>query len=539
MQQRIGLNILGMIEVKWDGNEIKMMQTKSKIIKKEDFTPIRTWLKQEGKRIVLCHGVFDLLHYGHIEHLQDAKKQGDVLVVSVTASKYVNKGPGRPYFSDEQRMAFLASLEIVDYVLLSEAVTVHEIVGFVQPDVYAKGKEYAAAEDDLTGNIGSEQAEVEKYGGRIYFTDGEVYSSTKLLNNFFAALPENVYEMSYGLKRKYGGQAMDKLREMIDAFQSMKVLVVGDIIIDKYVFCKMQGLTVKDSVLSTLVDYEEHYAGGSLAVARHLANFASQVSLLSMMGGESDLLELVEKKLQGIDLKILQDSRFVTPVKKRYLRHNKQRQEYLKLFSANCLLKPEECKHFDYSKFHAKLRELLPGYDLVVVCDYGHGLLDDEGLRIIEANAKYLAVNCQANSANYGTNIITKYHRADMFSLDEREIRLAFGQALTKRTTLLKELMKKLNAQRAWCTIGADGAIGSTGEDKVYCPALLLKVKDTIGAGDAFYALASLCAATNMPMDLATLVANTAGAIKTNVVGNKESVRKVDLLKFLSTVLNV
>lgn len=515
------------------------MQTDSKIIKREDFPPIRERLKVQGYKIVLCHGVFDLLHYGHIEHLTEAKKQGDVLVVSVTSASYVNKGPGRPYFSDEQRLAFLASLEIVDYVLLSEAVTVHDIVRIVQPDIYAKGKEYAIAEDDLTGNIGSEQQIVEEYGGRIFFTDGQIYSSTKLLNNFFAALPEDVYDMSYGVKRKYGDHVMDKLRGMIEAFQSVKVLVIGDIIIDKYVFCKMQGLTVKDSVLSTLVDYEESYAGGSLAVARHLASFSSQVSLLSIMGKENELIEFVREKMQGVDLAILQDDRFVTPVKKRYLRHNKQRQEYMKLFSANYLLKTEERKHFDYSEFHAKLRDMLPRYDLVVICDYGHGLLDDAALRIIEADAKYLAVNCQANSANYGTNIITKYHRADTFSLDEREIRLAFGKPLAKRATLLKDLMKKLHAQRAWCTIGADGAIGSMGEEKVYSPALLLKVKDTVGAGDAFYALASLCAVTNMPMDLATLVANTAGAIKTNVVGNREPVMKVDLLKFLSTVLNV
>ena len=112
-----------------------------KIITREEFGRIRDRMRKDGKTIVLCHGVFDLLHYGHIEHLQEAKAQGDVLVVSVTAAKYVNKGPGRPYFNDQQRMAFLASLEFVDYVLLSEAVTVHEIVKYVQPNVYVKGQE--------------------------------------------------------------------------------------------------------------------------------------------------------------------------------------------------------------------------------------------------------------------------------------------------------------------------------------------------------------------------------------------------------------
>ena len=178
--------------------------TDEKIISKEEFFKRRQAFRDEGKKVVLCHGVFDLLHYGHIEHLEEAKKQGDILVVSVTAAQYVNKGPGRPYFDDRQRMSFLASLSIVDYVLLSEAVTVQEIVSFVQPDIYAKGQEYARAADDVTGNIGPEQAAVEQYGGKIYFTQGEVHSSTKLLNNFFAALPENVKEMAFSLRKKYG-----------------------------------------------------------------------------------------------------------------------------------------------------------------------------------------------------------------------------------------------------------------------------------------------------------------------------------------------
>ena len=152
--------------------------TDEKIISKEDFLELRQAFRDAGKKVVLCHGVFDLLHYGHIEHLEEAKKQGDILVVSVTAAKYVNKGPGRPYFDDRQRMFFLSSLEIVNYVLLSEAVTVHEIVSYVQPDIYAKGQEYARAEDDVTGNIGAEQNVVEKYGGKIFFTQGEVHSST-------------------------------------------------------------------------------------------------------------------------------------------------------------------------------------------------------------------------------------------------------------------------------------------------------------------------------------------------------------------------
>ena len=513
--------------------------TDKKIISKEDFLKLRQTFRDAGKKVVLCHGVFDLLHYGHIEHLEEAKKQGDILVVSVTAAKYVNKGPGRPYFDDRQRMAFLASLEMVDYVLLSEAVTVHEIVSFVQPDIYAKGQEYARAENDVTGNIGAEQSVVEKYGGKIFFTQGEVHSSTKLLNNFFAVLPENVKEMAFSLRKKYGTDAFSQLRDAVERFSNTKILVVGDVIIDAYVFCNVQGVTMKDATLSAFCDSEENYAGGSLAIARHLANFSQDVTLLSMMGTEYGLMDFIEDKMEGVHLELLQDTDFVTPLKRRYLKQNPVRQEYTKLFSVNYLLKRGQRKRFDYSAFHHKLRVMAGEYDLVLVCDYGHGLLDDEALRILEEKAKFLAVNCQTNSSNYGTNLITKYHRADCFVVDERELRLAFGQALTSRHRLLRQLSEQLHADMSWATIGADGAIGNEKDEQVRIPALLLRVKDTIGAGDAFYALAALAALHKMPLDLATLLANAAGALKTNVVGNKEAVKKVDLLKFISTVMNV
>ena len=511
----------------------------NKIITQQDFHKIRQKFCDENKTVVLCHGVFDLLHYGHIEHLQEAKKQGDILVVSVTASKYVNKGPGRPYFNDQQRMAFLSSIEFVDYVILSESVTVHEVVKNVQPDIYVKGQEYANAQNDVTGNISSEQEIVEKYGGHIYFTKGEVYSSTKLLNNFFGALPENVVKESQELRKKYGATIFEDLRDSIENFGKLNILVVGDIIIDEYIFCKIQGLTMKDSVMSTLYDHSERYAGGVLAVAGHLANFAGKVTLLSQIGMESDILDYIIKKLPNVECRIVQSKNFITPVKRRYLRSHHLRQEYDKLFSINHLMTSENVKNVNYDNFNRNLCEMLPQYDLVVVCDYGHGLLQSESMKLIEENAKFLALNVQTNSSNYGMNLITKYNRADAFVVDERELQLAFGQSTEENSILLRKLYDMLKSRYAWLTLGANGALGINEDAESQLSAVTLKVIDTVGAGDAFYSLALMAAKMNIPIDQATLISNIAGAIKSNLLGNSRSVSKVDLLKFLSTVLNV
>lgn len=511
----------------------------AKILTKEAFQEMREQFRMAQRKVVLCHGVYDLLHYGHIEHLQEAKQQGDILVVSVTAKPFVNKGPGRPYFNDRQRMAFLASLEFVDYVLLSESVTVHDIVHCVQPDVYVKGQEYATAANDLTGNIGSEQEIVEKYGGACYFTQGKVFSSTKLLNKFFDALPEDVVRTSHEVKDKYGIDLIDQIRKQVEGFQELKVLVVGDIILDEYVFCGVQGVTSKDGILSTRYDSEERYAGGSLAIARHLASFSDHVTVCSMMGIEQGLFDYIEDTLPNVQLAILQNEAFVTPVKRRFLKRHPQRQEYDKLFSINMLLNAAQMQKVDYMAFHDRLGKLLPSYDVVIVCDYGHGLIQAETIQLLEEKAKYLAVNCQTNSSNQGTNLITKYHRADTFVVDERELRLAFGQSLTDQETLLNRLCERLHSVCGWVTIGADGAIGQQAAEQSLIPAVTLHVKDTVGAGDAFYALAALCAAKEIPLDIATLISNTAAAIKTNVIGNAQPVEKVDLMKFLNTILNV
>ena len=195
----------------------------SKIVTKQDFQDkIRPELKRRGKTIALCHGVFDLVHPGHLLHLKQAKKAADVLVVSITAAEFVRKGPGRPYFDDKTRMEFLAAIDCVDYVLLSECYTVHDIVEAVEPDLYVKGEEYAREEDDVTGKIREERELVERHGGRIYYTTGPVYSSTKLINTALSGLSDEVRAYMLDFKKRH---SLDEIKGYADAAAKLKVLV--------------------------------------------------------------------------------------------------------------------------------------------------------------------------------------------------------------------------------------------------------------------------------------------------------------------------
>ncbi len=230
-----------------------------KIVSKEAFREkIKKELDRNGKTVALCHGVFDLLHPGHIIHLEQAKGMADVLVVSVTAAKYVRKGPGRPYFDDEMRMKVLAALECVDYVMLSQGYTVDDIIETVEPDIYVKGEEYARAEDDITGKIVEEKALVEKHGGRLGFTTGQVFSSTKLINIAMSGLSEEVRMFMEDFQTRH---TMQEIRDYADKISRLKVLVVGDVIIDKYTYCNVQGMMSKDMGYSARLSYSEDYFG--------------------------------------------------------------------------------------------------------------------------------------------------------------------------------------------------------------------------------------------------------------------------------------
>lgn len=509
----------------------------AEIVTKEQFREhIRPALKADGKTIALCHGVFDLVHPGHVIHFEQAKEMGDILVVSITAAQYVRKGPDRPYFNDEMRMKFLSAIDSIDYVMLSEGYTVDDIVETVQPDIYVKGSEYAKEEDDLTGKIAEERALVEKYGGELRFTGGQVFSSTKLINTAMSALPADVVEYMKEFKKKY---SMEDIRHYADKAEELKVLVIGDIIIDKYTYCIVQGLMSKDMGYSTRLDISEEFLGGAAAVARHLSSFSKDVTLMSIVGNEEEKKEkLREMELERLHLQLVHSSKIPTIVKHRYLSRNQKREEYKKIFSINNIPEFVRYEKAAAEAFKEMLRSKISAYDVVFLCDFGHGLVDEEVMGIVQEKANYLVLNCQTNSSNRGMNIITKYRRADAFTLNQTELQIAFPRDAEDERLSLRKMSQHLNGN-GWLTRGAAGVYGVVDDKILDCPAFTLSVKDTVGAGDAFYSVSGIFAAAGAPTEIGTFMGNIGGALGANIVGNKESLEKVNVLKYAGTLMNV
>ena len=158
--------------------------TNYKILAIESLKKIVSKDKAKGKKIVLCHGTFDLLHIGHIRHFEEAKKLGDILIVTITSDKYVNKGPKRPVFNEKYRLETVAALDVVDFVVLSEYPTSVEAIKRLKPHFYCKGPDYKNHKNDISGEIINEIKAVKRFGGKIIYTKDITFSSSKLINSF-------------------------------------------------------------------------------------------------------------------------------------------------------------------------------------------------------------------------------------------------------------------------------------------------------------------------------------------------------------------
>ncbi|MBA3064876.1 adenylyltransferase/cytidyltransferase family protein [bacterium] len=158
----------------------------NKILKIEKLAKLLEGIKADGKKVVLCHGCFDLMHPGHIKHFQAAKKMGDILVVTVTPDKFVRKqkGENRPVFNEKLRAESVAALECVDFAAINKWPDPVKTIKLLKPDIYVKGQEYERDKVKI-GELQKDLKAVESAGGTMAFTHEKVYSSTELLEKHF------------------------------------------------------------------------------------------------------------------------------------------------------------------------------------------------------------------------------------------------------------------------------------------------------------------------------------------------------------------
>jgi rfaE bifunctional protein nucleotidyltransferase chain/domain len=445
---------------------------------------------------VLAHGCFDMLHLGHIKHLQEARKLGDRLVVSITDDQYVSKGIGRPYFTAQQRATAIRALACVDDVVINDNADATTIIAKIRPSIYVKGIDYKR---DDSASLAREKDAVEAVGGKIVFTDSEKFSSSRLINTERFS-PEII---TYLEAAKHSGW-QEKILAAFGKADQLKVTFVGEVIIDEYRYVQGLGKASKEMMLAVFETDVETFEGGSIAASKH-GDWVGGTWMATAYG-------------EGIK-------------KTRYVDRDFNR-KLLDVYSARKVVLSELRR----KQFQKHLKDVVGKSDVVVVMDFGHGLIEKEEREILH-DAKFLALNAQTNAGNFGYNLITKYDTADFICIDDPEARLAAGMSDEPLVEVMMHLSGLIDCEKLIVTHGKYGSAWLDKSEVWIAPAFSSGGIDTMGAGDAVMAVTAPLVAAGLPTEIAAFVGNIAGAIKTSIVGHRRHVNRQEIIQTVEALL--
>jgi len=504
-----------------------------KIVNKEVLLKKILFFKNKNKKITLCHGVFDLFHVGHLRHMKFAKSQGDILIVSITKDKFINKGTGKPVFNENLRAELISSIEYVDYVYVSESQTAIDVINLVKPNIYCKGIEYKNKKNDLTKKIDLEIKTVKKNGGKIVFSNDLTFSSSKLLNENFSVFTEEQKKFLERIKNKI---SLEAIKEIFIKISKLKALVIGEILIDEYVFSEAVGKSGKEPILILRELKKERYIGGAGAIVKNVSNFTKEkISLISYIGQKKENLKEINEFLgKKINKFFLKKNDSATIVKRRYIDSISNSKLFgIYNFDYNNLLKKEE---FFLLK---KIKNEINNHDLVILADYGHGLFSKKITNFLSKSKKFITLNAQVNAANVGYHTLRDYNNLTCIVINERELRHETRDRKSDIKKLIIAISKINRFKYILITRGAQGLVlYSKNDEKFYeCPAFATNIVDKVGSGDVILATFSLCLKCDVDIDVALFISSMAAAQKIKTFANKEFILPDQLVKIFYHIL--
>lgn len=496
-----------------------------KILKLEDIKKKLSKLSTLKKKIVLCHGVFDLLHIGHIKYFEEAKSNGDVLVVSLTSDKYVKKGINRPYFSELLRAEAISSIRFVDYVMINKSITAIDVIKQLKPHFYVKGPDYKDKKLDITGNIYKEEQAAKLVKCKVVYTKSATYSSTKLINNFFEKDQNDLVNF---IKKIKSDTNQKKIFEILDKIKKKNILLIGDSIIDEYIFSDALNKSAKEAILTFSIKRKNKYLGGSLAVANNLAEFCKKVNFISITGDNYKENLFINKNLKkNIKKFFLRFKNSDTTLKTRVVnQYDNQKQIGLYNLMKMKLNDKEE------KKIIKKINSLKNKIDYIIISDFGHGIITSKILSALKKLNKKISVNSQINSNNIGQHTLQQFRNIDFMTLNYFELKHEMRENLPLKD-LSKKLCKQLKLKKIFVTNGSNGSIVYNKKLNSYyeAPGLNNTIKDRIGSGDSYFSLASLLSFINAKDSETIFLSSLASYFNLQNFANQKSLDTIELKK--------
>jgi rfaE bifunctional protein kinase chain/domain len=480
--------------------------------------------RPRDKKVIMCHGTFDIVHPGHVRHLLYAKSKGDILIASLTADAHIEKANFRPFVPQELRAFNLAALEVVDYVIIDPNAKPIVNIGIIEPDYFAKGYEYS--KEGLHPRTAEEKEAVEGYGGELIFTPGDiVYSSSHLIETEPPAIAtEKLMAVLEGEELSF-----QDLRDTLDELDGLRVHVIGDTIIDSYTYCSMIGGMTKTPTMSVRFEEKKDFVGGAGVVAKHLKAAGADVTFSTVLGDDG-LAEFTRKDLEaaGVSCKPIIDRTRPTTNKNAIVVGNYH------------LLKVDTLDNRSISERVTKtLCSAVQNTraDIVVFSDFRHGIFNRETTPLLtKAIPSEVFRVADSQVASRWGNILD-FKGFDLITPNEREARFALGDQDSVVRPLGLELYRQSGCKTLILKLGERGLLTfrsvpkDIGDVRAFfaLDTFTDRVQDAVGSGDALLAYATLSLfATKNPV-IASVLGSLAAAVECEHQGNIP-VRRSDVL---------
>lgn len=471
--------------------------------------------RPRAKKVIMCHGTFDIVHPGHVRHLMYAKSKGDLLVASLTADAHITKANFRPFVPQELRAFNLAALEVVDFVVIDQKATPVENIGVIQPDYFAKGYEYVRG--GLPPRTADEKAAVEAYGGEILFTPGDiVYSSSNIIEN---EPPELVTEKLLSLLHAEK-LTFEDLRKAAAGLNNIRVHVIGDTIVDSYTHTVLIGGMTKTPTMSVRFDNRTDFVGGAGIVAKHLRAAGADVTFSTVLGNDK-LAEfaLNDLKAAGVRCTPVIDTTRPTTHKNAIIAGGYN------------LLKIDTLDNRSISErvtdtLKAQINETAA--DIVVFSDFRHGIFNRDtipGLTAAIPEGVFRVADSQVAS-RWGN--ILEFKGFDLVTPNEREARFALGDQDSVVRPLGLELYRQSGCKSLILKLGERGLMTfrSIPEEEQDVRAFFAldsfadRIVDAVGSGDALLSYAALSLFATKSTVIASVLGSLAAAVECEHEGN-------------------
>ena len=481
-------------------------------------TDLNTLLKKiksfpREKKIIVCHGVFDVVHPGHIRHLVYASSKSPILVVSLTSDRYINKGTYRPHIPEKVRALNIAALEIVNYVIIDDNKTPINLIKKLKPDYFAKGFEYSSR--GLPKETKLEQKTVKSYGGNMVFTPGDiVYSSSKFINTSKPNIKlENLLSLMHHNKISF-----NLLKNTLKSFKKFHIHVLGDTIIDKQTITSLIGGNTKTPTHSVSFQEEKTFIGGAAIVARHLKASGAKVTFTTVTGKDknSQFLESNLKK-EKIKINIVKDSNRPTTVKNAIIASGYR---LLKIDTLDN--SPIINESFEYIKNKLKKTKS----DAVIFSDFRHGIFNSKTTKELCSlipNKAFKVADSQV-ATRWGN--ISDFKNFDLITPNEKEARSALSDQDSTVISLAFKLKDLAKYKNLILTLGDKGLFSVENKKKnlknsyFSLDSFSENPIDPVGSGDALMAYATLTMLSTKSLVMSSIIGSIAAWCECEFDGN-------------------